>query len=413
MEFGLGLLVGMVALLIARLVLVRGQASQLPTAPSDVSKPVAMSVVAPAATPAPPIDETLERRAIEQRLQAYEAELLEQANERARQVVLTAIQRTHLPTMSEATLDVVTLPAEDVKGRLIGREGRNIRTFEQVTGVDLVIDDAPNSVTLSCFDPLRRAIARRCLEQLIHEPKVYPAKVEEAFAAAKEEIEAEVRKAGDEAARMLGLKGLAPAVREAVGWMKYRTSYAQNLYLHSIEVAQICGILADEFGLDGEVAVRAGLLHDIGKVLPPEWEGSHAMAGMRFLTSHGESQPVCHAVGAHHREVAPESPEAEIVIIADSLSGARPGARRESLEQFLERMKALEDDIEAMPGVDRVFAVQAGREVRVIVKPDLVNDQQTATLAQHIAEKIAADPRYPGQIKVTVIRESRSEFKAG
>lgn len=412
MEFGLGLLVGVLALLLVRVFILKSSIQAAPTVgpvPEVVPEPTPI----PVAVPQPAIDEGRARRAVEARVAAYEAELMEQVQVRAKAAAFAAVQRTHLDLIPEAATDIVPLPAEDVKGRLIGREGRNIRAFEQVTGVDLIIDDAPNTVTLSSFDPYRRAIARKTLERLMLETKVYPAKVEEVFALAQSEVVAEVEKAGADAIATLGLKGVSPAVREAIGRMRYRTSYAQNVYIHSIEVAQICGMLADEFGLDREVAVRAGLMHDIGKSLPPEWEGPHALAGMRFLSANGESDAVCHAVGAHHREIVPASPEAELVIVADSLSGARPGARRESLEQFLSRMKALEEEVEAIEGVDRVFAVQAGREVRVIVKPDAVNDQQTAVLAQQIAEKIAGDPRFPGQIKVTVIREIRAEYTKG
>lgn len=404
MEFALGLLVGAACLAIARVVLLGNARKVAPPSaePSPETAPVA-----------PPIDENAARAAVEARVAAYEAELVEEAQARAKKVVLEAVQRTHLENIPEASTDVVTLPADDVKGRLIGREGRNIRAFEQVTGVDLIIDDAPNTVTLSTFDPYRRAIARETINRLVQETKVYPAKVEEVYEAARKAIDAEVQRAGADALAQLGIKDVSKPVREAIGRMRYRTSYAQNIYAHSIEVAQICGMLADELGLDRAVAMRAGLLHDLGKALPPEWEGPHALAGMRFLQSHGESPKVCNAVGAHHREIPLESPEAELVIVADSLSGARPGARRESLEQFLSRMKALEEEVEALEGVERVFAVQAGREVRVIVKPDAVNDQQTAVLAQQIAEKIAGDPRFPGQIKVTVIREIRSEFTGG
>jgi len=402
MEFALGLLVGAAALAIARVVLL-GNARK-------VAPPVVEP--APVVPVAPQIDEQAARAAVEARVTAYENELLEQAHDRARKVVFEAVQRTHVENIPEASTDVVTLPADDVKGRLIGREGRNIRAFEQVTGVDLIIDDAPNTVTLSTFDPYRRAIARETILRLVQETKVYPAKVEEVYEAARKAIDAEVQKAGSDALNQLGIKDVSKPVREAIGRMRYRTSYAQNIYAHSIEVAQICGMMADELGLDRTVAVRAGLLHDLGKSLPPEWEGPHALAGMRFLQAHGESAKVCNAVGAHHREIPLESPEAELVIIADSLSGARPGARRESLEQFLERMKSLESEVEAMDGVERVFAVQAGREVRVVVKPELVTDEHTAVLAQQIAEKLAKDPRYPGQIKVTVIREVRAEFTA-
>lgn len=402
-ELGLGLLVGLIALMIARVVILRS--ARVPAA-SEVVKIVRQE-------PSKPIDEQSARREIELRLAAYESELLESAHRRAKEIVLDAVQRTHLEGIPAATTDVVTLPGEDVKGRLIGREGRNIRAFEQVTGVDLIIDDAPNTVSLSCFDPYRRAIAKRCLEMLLAETKVYPAKVEEAFAIAEKEIAMGIRRAGEDAAKKLDMVGLTAATKDAVGRLQYRTSYAQNVYNHSIEVAQICGMMADELGLDRGVAMRAGLLHDIGKSLPAEWEGPHAIAGMRFLESQGEPPAVTHAVGAHHREIAPASAEAELVIIADALSSARPGARRESLEQFMERMRSLEEEIADLPGVDRVFAVQAGREVRVVVSPDQVDDQRTVGLAEEIANRIAADHRFPGQIKVTVIREVRSEFTAG
>ncbi len=400
MEFALGLGVGMLALLIARLVLVRKVETTIAELP-------------PAEPATPVVDTSRERAAIAGELAAYEAEQREQIERRVRDLALTTLQRLHLEVVPEASTDVVTLPAEDIKGRLIGREGRNIRAFEQATGVDLIIDDSPNTVVLSCFDPYRRAVARRCLEQLITEIKVHPARIEAAYAEAKQQIDQRVREVTDRAVAEVGIKKLPAPIREALGKLHFRTSYAQNVLAHSVEVAQMCGMLADALGLNREVAVRAGLLHDIGKGLPPEWEGPHALAGMRFLASHGEAEAVTHAVGAHHREIAPSTPEAEMVIVADALSAARPGARRENLEQFMQRMAALEAEIGAHPGVDRVFAVQAGREIRVVVRPDEISDGATASLAQQLAEQIAADHRFPGQIKVTVIREVRSEFTAG
>jgi ribonucrease Y len=337
-----------------------------------------------------------------------EHDAIANAERKAKQTVLDVIQRSVVDYVTEATLAVVELPSEDMKGRIIGREGRNIRAFEQVTGVDLIIDETPEAVVISCFDPVRRETARLALMNLMVDGRIHPGRIEELFEKAKEEVGRMIRDAGERAAERAHVPGLHPRMIETMGKLRFRTSYAQNVLDHSVEVATLCANFAAELGLNVEVAKRAGLLHDIGKALGPEWEGPHALTGMEYLRSLGEKEHVLNAVGAHHHEIEPGSPEAMLVIIADTISAARPGARRENLENYLKRLTALETLANSFPGVERSYAVQAGREIRMIVKPEEIDDLAAARLANDVAKRIESEMEYPGQIKVTVIRETRA-----
>ncbi len=341
------------------------------------------------------------------RAKEVEAAIVGEAERRAKKAVLDVIQRSVVDYVTEATLAVVELPSEEMKGRIIGREGRNIRAFEQVTGVDLIIDETPEAVVISCFDPVRRETARLALMNLMVDGRIHPGRIEELHEKAQEEVARTIREAGERAAERAGLVGLGPAIVETMGRLRFRTSYAQNVLDHSVEVARLAGNLAAELGMNVEVAKRAGFLHDIGKGLGPEFEGPHALTGMEYLRQHGEREAVLHAVGAHHHEIEPSTPEAILVIIADTISAARPGARRENLENYLKRLTALEALASSFPGVERVYAVHAGREVRLIVRPTEVDDLAAARLAHEVAQRIESEMDYPGQIKVTVIRETR------
>jgi len=337
-----------------------------------------------------------------------ESEAVADAERLAKKTVLDVIQRSVVDYVTEATLAVVELPSEDMKGRIIGREGRNIRAFEQVTGVDLIIDETPEAVVISCFDPVRRETARLALMNLMVDGRIHPGRIEELYEKAQQEVDRMIKDAGERAVERANVPGLPAKAVETMGRLRFRTSYAQNVLDHSVEVSRLCGSLAAELGLNVEVAKRAGLLHDIGKALGPEWEGPHALTGMEFLRGLGEKEAVLNAVGAHHHEIEPESPEAILVIVADTISAARPGARRENLENYLKRLTALEQLANSFPGVDRSYAVQAGREVRLIVKPGELDDLAAARLASDVARKIENELEYPGQIKVTVIRETRT-----
>ena len=337
-----------------------------------------------------------------------EAQSTVDAERKAKTAVLDVIQRHVVDYVTEATLAVVELPSEDMKGRIIGREGRNIRAFEQTTGVDLIVDETPEAVVISCFDPVRRETARLTLMNLMLDGRIHPGRIEELHEKAQEEVERMVLEAGERAVERADVGPLNPKVVEAMGRLRFRTSYAQNVLDHSVEVSRLAGSLAHELGLNAEVAKRAGLLHDVGKALGPEWEGPHALTGMEFLRGLGEKEPVLNAVGAHHHDVEPASPEAILVIVADTISAARPGARRESLENHIKRLTSLEALANSFPGVDRSYAVQAGREVRLIVKPDKVDDLGARRLALQVAKRIESEMDYPGQIKVTVIRETRA-----
>jgi ribonucrease Y len=329
------------------------------------------------------------------------------ADRRAKKIILDVMQRSVVDYVTEATLAVVELPSEDMKGRIIGREGRNIRSFEQVTGVDLIIDETPEAVVISCFDPVRRETARLALMNLMVDGRIHPGRIEELYEKAQAEVARTILDAGERAAERANIPGLTPKVIETMGRLRFRTSFAQNVLDHSVEVSRLAGSLAAELGLNVEIAKRAGLLHDIGKALGPEYEGPHALTGMEFLRGQEERDAVLHAVGAHHNEIEPTTPEAILVILADTISAARPGARRENLENYIKRLSALEGLANSFPGVERSYAVQAGREIRLIVKPHEVDDMGATRLANEVAQRIEKDLEYPGQIKVTVIREMR------
>ncbi len=334
------------------------------------------------------------------------------AERRAREVILDTVQRCVVEHVAQNTITVIHLPSEDIKGRIIGREGRNIRHFEHITGVDVVIDDTPEAVVLSSFEPIRREIARITMLNLINDGRIHPARIEEEYERAKSEVERRIWQTGEEAVLQVGLTGVHPEIVRTLGKLRYRTSYAQNVLDHSIEVATLAGLLAAELKLDTRVVKRAALFHDIGKALENTTEGPHALIGMELLRRYGESEIVCNAVGAHHHDIPPASLEAHVVIIADSISAARPGARRESLQQYLRRMQELERIAMSFEGVEKVYAIQAGREVRVLVKPNEVDDLRAHQLAREIAHKIQSELEYPGQVKVTVVREVRAHHIA-
>ena len=331
----------------------------------------------------------------------------EEANKKAKEYVVTAIQKCAADHVSEATISVVQLPNDEMKGRIIGREGRNIRTLETMTGVDLIIDDTPEAVILSGFDPVRREVARIALEKLIVDGRIHPARIEEMVEKAQKEVETMMREEGEAATLEVGVHGIHPELVRLLGKMKFRTSYGQNALKHSIEVAHLSGLLAGEIGVDIRTAKRAGLLHDIGKALDHEMEGSHIQIGVDLCKKYKESDIVINAVEAHHGDVEPQSLIACIVQAADAISAARPGARRETLETYTNRLKQLEDITNSFDGVEKSFAIQAGREVRIMVVPEAVDDAEMVLLARDISKKIEAELEYPGQIKVSLIRESR------
>ena len=337
-----------------------------------------------------------------------ESRAKEDANKKAKEYVTTAIQRCAADHVAETTISVVQLPSDEMKGRIIGREGRNIRTLETMTGVDLIIDDTPEAVILSSFDPIRREVARIALEKLIVDGRIHPARIEEMVEKAQKEVEQMIREEGEAAALEVGVHGIHPELIRLLGRMKFRTSYGQNALKHSIEVAQLSGLLAGEIGVDIRMAKRAGLLHDIGKSIDREMEGSHIQIGSDLCKKYKESAIVINAVESHHGDVEPESLIACIVQAADTISAARPGARRETLETYTNRLKQLEDISNAFKGVDKSFAIQAGREIRIMVVPEKINDAEMVLLARDISKQIEAELEYPGQIKVSVIRESRA-----
>ncbi len=343
-----------------------------------------------------------------QKLMEIEAQLKEDAEEKARNIVALAISRIASDQVAESTVSVVALPNDDMKGRIIGREGRNIRAVETATGVDLIIDDTPEAITISSFDPIRREVARLTLEKLVSDGRIHPTRIEETVEKSKREVESRIKQAGEKAVFETGIHGLNNELVKILGRLMYRTSYGQNVLNHSVEVSYIAGIIADELGVDGTLARRAGLLHDIGKAMTQEVEGSHVQIGVEIAKKYKENKDVIHAIEAHHGDVEPRTITAMIVQAADAISAARPGARREDIENFIKRLQKLEEICSGFDGVEKAYAIQAGREVRVMVKPEEVNDQSMVLLARDIAKKIEGELKYPGQIKVNIIRESRA-----
>ena len=342
------------------------------------------------------------------RLAEIEQNLHDESEEKARNIISLAVQRCASNQISEVAVSVVPLPNDDMKGRIIGREGRNIRAIETLTGVDLIIDDTPEAITLSGFDPIRREVARITLEKLISDGRIHPARIEETVEKARKEVENTIKQAGEKAIFETGVHGLNNELVKLLGRLKYRTSYGQNVLRHSIEVAHLSGMIADEIGADSTLAKRAGLLHDIGKVLTQEVEGSHVQIGVDLAKKYKENKEIIHAIEAHHNDVEPRSVIAMIVQAADAISAARPGARREDLENYIKRLQKLEEIANSFNGVEKSYAIQAGREVRIMVKPNEVNDEQMVLIARDVVKKIEENLEYPGQIKIHVIRENRA-----
>lgn len=342
------------------------------------------------------------------RLREWEARLKEESDKKAQEILAQAIQRCASEVVAETSVSVVPLPSDEMKGRLIGREGRNIRALEQATGVDLIIDDTPEAVTVSSFDPVRREIARLALSKLILDGRIHPARIEEVVGKAKEEVEAAIYSAGEQAAYQTGVHGIRPELIRLLGRLKYRTSYGQNVLQHSIEVAQLAGMMAAELGVNVAAAKRAGLLHDIGKAMDREVEGTHAAIGADLVKQWDKSPDVVQGIAEHHGETGTSSVLGFIISAADAISSARPGARRESLESYLKRLKALEDIANSFKGVNKSYAIQAGREIRILVNPEEIDDLAAMRLARDIVKKIEEGLEYPGQIKVTVLRETRA-----
>lgn len=342
------------------------------------------------------------------KITAYEAQLKENSEELAREILTQTIARCAADHSAEAVVSVVPLPNDDMKGRIIGREGRNIRALENATGVDLIIDDTPEAITISSFDPIRREVARQTLEKLISDGRIHPARIEETVEKARREVEIAIKKEGERRVMEAGVHGLHPELVKLLGRLKYRTSYGQNVLKHSLEVCYLSGLIAGELGLDVTLAKRAGLLHDIGKGLDHEYEGTHVSIGVEVAKKYKESPAVIHAIQAHHNDVEPQTAIAFVVMAADAISAARPGARRENLENYIKRLEKLEEISNSFPGVETSYAVQAGREVRIMVRPEAVSDDEIVLLARDIVSRIESELDYPGQIKVNVIRENRA-----
>ena len=342
------------------------------------------------------------------RIKKIEDETRELADKKAKEIISLAVQRYAGEYVAEKTVSVVNLPNEEMKGRIIGREGRNIRALEAATGIDLIIDDTPEAVILSGFNPVRREIARISLERLVSDGRIHPARIEEIVQKVEQEVEVSIREAGEQATFDVGVHGIHAELIKLIGRLKYRTSFAQNVYQHSLEVAFLCGIMASELGINVKQAKRAGLLHDIGKAVDHEVEGSHGKIGADLARKYGESPMIVHSIASHHEEEKPESILDVLVEAADALSGARPGARREMLETYVKRLEDLENIAQSFPGVEKSYAIQAGREIRIMVQPDRISDEDSVILCKDIARKIEKELTYPGQIKVTVIREMRS-----
>lgn len=343
-----------------------------------------------------------------QKLDELETQFKEESEEKARNILSLAIQRCAADHVAEVTISSVALPSEEMKGRIIGREGRNIQKIETLTGVELIIDDTPEAITISGFDPVRREVARIALEKLISDGRIHPARIEEMVEKAQKEVDASVKQAGERATFEVGVHGIHPELIKLLGRLRYRTSYGQNVLKHSIEVAFLAGMMAEELGVDAATARRAGLLHDIGKAFPHDVEGSHVEIGVNAVKKYKESKEVIHAIEAHHNDVEPRTIVAILVQAADAVSAARPGARREDMENYIKRLQKLEEIAASFDGVEKAFAIQAGREVRVMVKPEQVNDEGMKLIARDMAAKIQSEMKYPGQIKINIIRESRA-----
>lgn len=352
--------------------------------------------------------ETEIKHEMAQRLIELETQYKEEADEKACRIMALAIQRCAGDFVAESTISSVTLPSEEMKGRIIGREGRNIQKLETLTGVELIIDDTPEVIAISGFDPIRREVARLALEKLIADGRIHPTRIEEMVEKAKKDVDAAIKQAGERATFEVNIHGINPDLVRLLGRLRYRTSYGQNVLQHSIEVAILAGIMAEELGVDPVLARRAGLLHDIGKAFPYDVEGSHVQIGVNAAKKYKESKEVIHAIEAHHGDVEPQTVVAVLVQAADAISAARPGARREDMENYIKRLEKLEKIAESYNGIEKAFAIQAGRELRVMVKPEVVNDTDMVLIAREMAEKIQAEVKYPGQIKINLIRESRA-----